>query len=40
MKIRQNIQSMFQKKCCKEKHVVLLLMAEGEKTIYSYQWLQ
>ena len=38
MKIRQNIQSMYQKRCCKEKHVVLLLMGEGEKkTIYSYQ---
>ena len=34
MKIRQNIQSMYQKRCCEEKHVVLLLMGEGEKKKY------
>ena len=31
MRTRQNIQSIYQKKCCEEKHVDLLLTREGEK---------
>ena len=31
MKMRKNIQSTYQKKCCEEKHVDLLLIGEGEK---------
>ena len=33
MKIRKNIQSMYVKKCCEEKHVDLLLIGEWEKNI-------
>ena len=31
IKIRKNIQSMYKKECCEEKHVGLLLIGEGEK---------
>ena len=34
MKIRKNIPSKYQKKCCKDKHVDLLLIGEEDKKHY------
>ena len=34
MKIKKNTQSMYQKKCCEDKHIDLLLIGEGEKKHY------
>ena len=37
MKIKKNMQSMYQKNVVKKKHVDLLLIGQGEKTLCSYQ---
>ena len=36
MKKKKNIQSMYQKKCFKENHVVLLLIGQGENKKITY----
>ena len=36
MKIKKNTQSLHEKKCCKEKHLDLLFIGEGEKKHYVF----